>query len=102
MADVARAEQLVGNAQAELQAARSAMVINASGAKFQDPLFDLNNKRALEALSLLQQARHMLKLEQQHATAPPEGERPGARINLEVARDSLERAFRLTRLVLVL
>ncbi len=100
MADVARAKQLVKNAQLELQAARSAMAINATGAKFPDPLFDLNNKRTQEALALLQQARHMLRLEQEQAKTTQEGERPGPHVHLEVARDSLERAFRITRLVL--
>ena len=91
--DPARAEELVWTAHRELQAARSAMTIKASGAKFQDPLQDLNDQKAAEALALLQRAGDTLKINRQ---APP------PRAYLEDVRSSIQRAVRLTNLILVL
>ena len=46
LTDLERAEDLINNAYAELQAALSTMIIKASGAKFPDPLFDMQKKGA--------------------------------------------------------
>jgi hypothetical protein len=89
----AQAEELVWKAYGELKAAQSAMIINASGAKFQDPLFDLNSRKADEALVLLQRAGDALKSNRQAPSPPP---------YLHEVRSNLERAFRLTSLVFAL
>ena len=91
--DPARAEQLIREAYRELQAAHSAMVINASGLKFPDPLLDLNSQKASEALLLLQRAEDLLKI---NRTTSSSGSYP------DEVRRSLERSLRLTRLVLAL
>jgi hypothetical protein len=49
-----RAERLIGNAYAELHAALSTMVINASDQKFPDPLLKLDEQRMRQALGHLQ------------------------------------------------
>ena len=46
LTDLERAEDLINNAYAELQAALSTVIIKASGAKFPDPLFDMQKKGA--------------------------------------------------------
>lgn len=57
-----RTEQLTDNAYTELRAALSAMIINASGMKFQDPLLQIHTKRGEQALFLLRAAGDMLQL----------------------------------------
>ena len=61
LGDPVRAEELVRNAYDELQAAQSALVINASAQKFRDPLLEINTRKSREALSLLQRAADALR-----------------------------------------
>jgi hypothetical protein len=89
--DPARVEGLVQQAFRELSAAQSAMTINASGQKFPDPLLDVNNQKAKEALQLMQRAEDLIN---------SNGKAPGP--HMDEVRRSLERSVRLTRLVLVL
>ena len=91
--DPVRAEQLIREAYRELQAAHSAMLVNASGLKFPDPLLDLNSQKASEALLLMQRAEDLLKI---NRTTPSSEPSP------DEVRRSLERSLRLTRLVLAL
>lgn len=88
--DPARAERLISDAYLQLQGAHSAMVINSTAVKFHDPLFDLKNNKAQQALSLLQTARDALMLRDQ-ATAPANP--------VNVARSHVEQALRLTDLL---
>jgi len=90
LGDPTRAEQLLQKAYGELQAVQSALIIHASGQKFQDPLLDLNTRKSRQALSLLQRAADTLKTK-------PAGGRP----YLDVVRDDLEQALRLTSTVMV-
>ena len=46
LTDRQRAEGLINNAYAELDAALSTMIIKASNAKFQDPLFEMQKKES--------------------------------------------------------
>lgn len=87
--DPGRAEQLISDAYAQLQAAHSAMVIRASGMKFPDPLFAFNDTKAREALALLQTAGDTLKVRDQSTAADSIG----------VARNRLDQALRLTNLL---
>ena len=91
--DPARAEELVRQAYRELSAAQSAMIINASGMRFPDPLLDLNNRKASEALLHLQRAEDTLTSNRKAPSGDP---------YIDGVRRNLERALRLTRLVLVL
>src|SRR5260370_42478389 len=61
LTDPRRAEGLIQSAWTELRAAQHEMIINASGAKFVDPLFEISNKKAQEALVHLQTAGEALK-----------------------------------------
>ena len=104
LTDAERAEGIIGKAYAELQAAMSAMVINASGQKSSDPLFDLNLRRMRQALSHLQQAFDMLRANRSLPTAPERQEgTPSAEsaAYLGVVRNSVEQALRITSSVLV-
>ena len=105
--DPRRTERLVSDAYADLQAALSAMIINASGAKFPDPLLDVQRKRAEQALRLLQAAVDALKSDsgQPSAGAPRENQdkddRPASspsspQASLDLVRNNLEQALRLT------
>ena len=105
LAEPERAERLIGNAYAELQAAMSTMVINASGQKSPDPLLKLNEQRMRQALSHLQQASDMLKANRSLATASQrqEGTPPAeSGAYLGVVRNNVEQALRITSSVLVL
>jgi len=93
LSDPARAEELVWTAHRELQAAHSAMIIKASAAKFPDPLLDLNSRKVTEALTLLQRAGDTLNTNRKT---------PSPRPYIEEVRSNIERAFRLTNLVLAL
>jgi hypothetical protein len=91
LTDPGQAERLVRNAWTELPAALNGMTINASEAKFVDPLFDINNKKAQSALSLLQ-------IDQSAPAARPDQE-GGAQTQasyLDGVRRNLEEAVRLT------
>jgi apolipoprotein N-acyltransferase len=89
--DPGRVEGLVRQAFRELSTAQSAMVINASGQKFPDPLLDVNNQKAKEALQLMQRAEDLITVNRKE---------PGP--HMDEVRRSLERSIRLTRLVLAL
>jgi len=56
LSDPKRAEGLLRSAWTELRAAQHEMIINASVAKFADPLFEITNRKAQEALVHLQAA----------------------------------------------
>jgi hypothetical protein len=83
LADLGRAERLVGNAWAELKAAKDDMVIIASNTKFPDPLSASNERRSDQALALLLGALDALKL--RHQRSDPEKWVAGVRSNLEQA-----------------
>jgi hypothetical protein len=105
LTDPERAERLISNAYIELQRAMSAMVINASGQKFPDPLLNLNEQKMKQALIHLQQASDMIKINRAGASAPQrqEGGTPvesGA--YLGNVRNRVEEALRITNTVLVL
>lgn len=102
LTDPGRAERLVGNARAELQSARSAMVIKASGMKFPDPLLEINTKNAAQALSLLQAAHDTLKTSRPGVARDRETSAPAAASpHLEAVRTHLEQALRLTSSIFV-
>jgi hypothetical protein len=97
--DPERAEDLINKAYAELQAALSTMIIKASGAKFPDPLFDIQNKRGEQALALLQVARDVLHTNRQGQRPKDQeqdGQPGGSPSYLERVRSNLEQAWRLT------
>jgi hypothetical protein len=85
LSDRVRAEGLINNAYAELDAALSTMIIKASNAKFQDPLFEMQKKRAEQALALLQVARDVLHTNRQDQPK-----------DQDKVRNNLEQALRLT------
>ena len=104
LTDPGRAERLISNAHAELQSARSAMVIKASGMKFPDPLLEINTRNAGQALSLLQAAHDALKTNRPGVVAAPDRETSApaaASPHLEAVRTNLEQALRLTSSVFV-
>jgi len=80
-----RAEGLLNTAYAELADALSTMIIKASNAKFQDPLFEMQKKRAEQALALLQVARDVLHSNRQDQPK-----------DQDKVRNNLEQALRLT------
>jgi len=99
LADLGQAERLTDNAYAELRAALSTMIIKASGAKFQDPLFDIQKRRGEQALTLLQVARdalHANRQDQRPKGQAEDGQPGGSGSYLEKARSNLEQALRLT------
>ena len=91
LADLGRAERLVGNAHEELRSAKDDMVIIASNAKFPDPLSASNQRRTDQALSLLLGALDGLKLRDKWSE-------PDKRV--AGVRNNLEQALRLTNTVL--
>jgi hypothetical protein len=99
LTDLERAENLINSAYAELQAALSTMIIKASGAKFPDPLFDMQKRRGEQALALLQVARDVLHTNRQDQRPKGQGQdgRPGgSRAYLERVRSNVEQALRIT------
>lgn len=89
LGDPARALRLIGSAYSELHAARSAIVVEGTVAKFKDPLLDLNTQKADKALFLLEAATDALKTNPPGAAAPP------------IVRTNLEQALRLTNAIMV-
>jgi hypothetical protein len=94
LSDPKRAEGLLRSAWTELRAAQHEMIINASGAKFVDPLFEISNRRAQEALVHLQTAADALqsnraipgaRLDQEGSGAPPASYLDGVRQHIEQA-----------------
>jgi hypothetical protein len=99
LTDQERAGRLISNASTELQSAMSAIVIKASGQKFTDPLLDINVQRMRQALSHLQQASDMLRVNRPLVSAPQrqEGTPPAeSGAYLGVVRNSVEQALRIT------
>ena len=98
--DRAQAAQLIDKAYAELRAALSSMVINATETKFQDPLLSIHTQRGNQALSLLQRAGDTLR--QTRSDRPAKENQEGAgqpaesRAYLDEVRKNLEQALRLT------
>jgi hypothetical protein len=111
LADPARAERLTTSAYAQLQSAYTDMVINSSNMKMPDPLAGINARKAQQALTHLRSASDAFKNSQsspaspapqgQDTTDPPADTSPKSSSNLEVARNSLVEALRLTNSVLV-
>ena len=102
LTDPDRAARLIDDAYAELLGGLSVMVINASGMKYPDPLLEVSKKNGEEALALLQSARDALKVPPPSATSNEELSAPAAsRAHLDAIRARLERALRLTGIVMV-
>ena len=97
LADPGKSAGLVREAWSELRAAQHGMVMNATRAKFVDPLFELNNRRAGQALGHLQQAGDALERQKGLASARASQEgTPAAPSYVEGVRQQLEQALRLT------
>ena len=98
LTDPRRAEGLIQSAWTELRAAQHEMIINASGAKFVDPLFEISNKKAQEALVHLQTAGETLKSNRSITGARLDQEEGGPiqPSYLDGVRRHLEQALRLT------
>jgi hypothetical protein len=97
LTDMPRAEGLVKSAWSELRAAQHEMILNASRAKFVDPLFEMNNRRAEQALGHLQRASDFLATQKGAVavrTDQEEGQRAGP--SLDGVRQHIEQAVRLT------
>jgi len=75
------------------------MIIKASGAKFPDPLFDMQKKRGEQALALLQVARdvrHTNRQDQRPKDQEQDGQPGGSRSYLKRGGSNVEQALRLT------
>jgi hypothetical protein len=98
LTDPRRAEGLVQSAWTELRAAQHEMILNASGAKFVDPLFDMSNKKAEAALVHLQLAGDALKGNRTITGARLDQEEGGQAppAYLDGVRRHVEEALRLT------
>jgi hypothetical protein len=98
LTDPRRAEGLVQSAWTELRAAQHEMILNASGAKFVDPLLDISNKKADAALVHLQLAGDALKSNRTSTGARLDQEEggPAQPAYLDGVRRHVEEALRLT------
>jgi hypothetical protein len=96
LTDPPRAERLVRGAWTELQAAQHEMVINSTRAKFVDPLVELNNRRAEQALGHLQKAFDFLATQKNAPAAGTEQQEKSASGSLDGVRQHIEQAMRLT------
>jgi hypothetical protein len=98
LTDPRRAEGLVQSAWTELRAAQHEMIMNASGAKFVDPLFEMSNKKAEAALFHLQVAGDALKSNRSITGARLDQEEGGQAqpAYLDGVRGHVEQALRLT------
>lgn len=98
LSDPDRAEALVRKAWTELRAAQHEMIMNATGTKYVDPLFDISNKKAQEALLHLQIAGDALKSSHSitGARLGQEEGGPAQPAYLDGVRRHLEQAVRLT------
>jgi len=109
LGDLTSAEQLVRRAYDELQAAQSALIINATGQKFQDPLLDINTRKAQEAMNLLQRASDTIRINQGAARPGLGGQANqdssettvGTPGYVDTVRTSIEHALRLTITLIV-
>ena len=87
----ARAVKLVWDAYVSMRAAHGAMIINASDAKYPDPIFPLTDRRIEQARAHILAARDALREpDKWTGSGPP----------LEVARENLSAAMRLTQIIL--
>jgi hypothetical protein len=96
LTDPPRAERLVQGAWTALRAAQHEMILNASQAKFVDPLFELNNRRAEQALGHLQQASDVLATQKNAPAARADQEEKSPNVALDGVRQHIEQAVRLT------
>ena len=98
LGEPARADTLVRSAWTELRAAQHEMIMNASGVKFVDPLFEMSNKRAGEALGYLRAAGDALESNRGSAGARVSDEEGGQAPTsyLDGVRRHIEQAVRLT------
>ncbi len=91
LGDPDRAAKLTWDAYVELRAAHGNMTINASSAKFPDPVFPLTNQRVEEARLHILAARDALRDRARwNGTGDP----------IDTARNQLTEALRLTRIIL--
>ena len=81
-----QADRLIANAYSNLKSAQDDMIVIASNAKTPDPLFNLNIKKADQALVLIQVAGDALKSTLENPT--------------DVAREKLQQALRVTNTLL--
>ena len=96
LTDMSRAEGLVKSAWNELRAAQHEMTLNASRAKFVDPLFEMNNRRAEQALGHLQKAADFLATQKGATAARASQEEGSAGPPHDGVRQHIEQAVRLT------
>ena len=98
LSDPKRAEGLLRSAWTELRAAQHEMIINASVAKFADPLFEISNRKAEEALVHLQTAADALQSHRAITGARVDQEEAGSVQAPYVAgvRRDIEQAVHLT------
>lgn len=98
LGDSNQAVTLVRGAWTELRAAQHEMIMNASVAKYVDPLFEMSNRRAEEALGHLQVAGDTLAKNQGAAGVRVNDEDGGQPTNayLDGVRRHIEQAVRLT------
>jgi hypothetical protein len=98
LGDSNQALTLVRSAWTELRAAQHEMIMNASEAKYVDPLFELSNRRAQEALGHLQVAGDALATNRGAAGVRANDEDGGQPANpyLDGVRRHIEQAVRLT------
>lgn len=98
LSDSNQAVTLVRSAWTELRAAQHEMIMNASGAKYVDPLFEMSNRRAEEALGHLQVAGDALATNRPASGVRANDEDGGQPTNayLDGVRRHIEQAVRLT------
>ena len=98
LGDSNQALTLVRSAWTELRAAQHEMIINASEAKYVDPLFEMSNRRAQEALGHLQAADDALATNRRASGVRVNDEDGGQATNayLDGVRRHIEQAVRLT------
>jgi hypothetical protein len=86
-----RAVKLVWDAYVSIRAAHGAMIINASAAKYQDPIFPLTDRRVEQARTHILAARDALREPNKWT---------GSGNPIDIARDNLTASMRLTQIVL--
>ena len=97
LSDSNQAVTLVRSAWTELRAAQHEMIMNASGAKYVDPLFEMSNRRAEEALGHLQAAGDALATNRSAGVrVNDEDGGQAANAYLDGVRRHIEQAVRLT------
>ncbi|HUG37383.1 MAG TPA: hypothetical protein VML54_10560 [Candidatus Limnocylindrales bacterium] len=86
-----RAVKLVWDAYVSMRAAHGAMVINASSAKYPDPIFPLTDRRVEQARAHILAARDALR---------DPAKWSGSGNAIDIARENLSAAMRLTQIIL--